>query len=97
MQRVVVSVSFIVTCEKQHSRACREAYRYDSTAQQITSHHTLAPYHATASREESDSSSTRRREISPLLVLSLRFRLVFRYLCPFRASTEAYFSPFTYT
>jgi hypothetical protein len=57
--------------ETTQSSLLRE-HQYDSiAAQQITSHHTLAPYnHATASREESDSSTAPTTERSPLCSLS---------------------------
>ena len=52
--------------ETSQSSLLRE-HQYDSTAaQQITSHHTLVPYHATSSREESDSSTAPTTERSPL-------------------------------
>lgn len=66
-------------------------------AQQITSHHTHTPHHATASREESDSSSTHHREISPCLELvSPLFALSCLSVCLSTVLTEASFSPFTY-
>jgi hypothetical protein len=83
MQRVVVSVSvsFIVTCEKRATQSSvlggvpiRQHSTADHRSRLITP--TLAQYHATASREESDSSSTHHREISPLPALSLRSCLV---------------------